>query len=293
MRLKDHEAIGAARDYFMSDPRKLTIDPNYNIRDLDAPDEREELDELKQQIRTAGVLVPLEIRMRGEDAVIVSGHRRHKVVLELIAEGEKIDLIPTIPERKTTNDEERDLNLILSNGGSPLKPMAKVAWLRRMMDVHAWDDAKILQRTGWSRQVLSNLMTLMTASSESQRMVKDSEVSATTVIQEVRRSGAEAATETLRAAKQEANSKGETKVRPAHVRQVANNQPPRQSSLNMPRTVPSHIQEALDTLREINRECVSRLELSERADDEIVEFPVLLLKRAHRAVNKLNGGEDV
>ena len=90
--LRDHDAIRAKRDFFLVDPRKLSVDPTYNVRDLTTPDAREGLDELKAMVRADGVQIPLVVRMVGDDLTIVQGHRRHTVVMELIAEGEDIKL---------------------------------------------------------------------------------------------------------------------------------------------------------------------------------------------------------
>ena len=51
MQLREHEGVKGKRDAYPFDPRQLKIIPGYNIRDLDSPDERPELDELKASIK--------------------------------------------------------------------------------------------------------------------------------------------------------------------------------------------------------------------------------------------------
>ncbi len=63
MQLRDHPAIKGKRDQFRVDPRLLQIDPGFNVRDLTSPSARPRLDVLKEQIRSDGVRVPLEIRI--------------------------------------------------------------------------------------------------------------------------------------------------------------------------------------------------------------------------------------
>ena len=78
MKLKESDAVKGRFDAFRVDPRALKITDGYNVRDFSTPYARERLAELKESIREeGGVLVPLEVRMVGDDLHIVSGHRRH------------------------------------------------------------------------------------------------------------------------------------------------------------------------------------------------------------------------
>ena len=132
--LRDHDAIQAKRDFFMVDPRKLSVDPTYNVRDLTTPDAREGLDELKAMVRADGVQVPLVVRLIGDDLTIVQGHRRHTVVMELIAEGEDIKAIPAIAEAKGVNDADRTFDLLRSNSGQPLAPLEIAEVVKRLYE---------------------------------------------------------------------------------------------------------------------------------------------------------------
>lgn len=148
MQFRDHPGVQGKRDAYPFDPRLLKIEPSFNVRDLDAADEREDLDELKQSIRENGVRVPLEVRLVDEDVFVTAGHRRHKVVMELIAEGEPIKAVPVIPEPKNTTAEDRIINLVISNSGKPLKPL-EVAEVVRRLEVYGWNHVQIAKRLGW------------------------------------------------------------------------------------------------------------------------------------------------
>jgi ParB/RepB/Spo0J family partition protein len=148
MQFRDHPGVQGKRDAYPFDPRLLKIDTAYNVRDLDAADERADLDELKESIRANGVRVPLEVRLVEEEVFVIAGHRRHKAVMELIAEGEPIKAVPVMPEPKNTTPEDRIVNLVISNSGKPLKPL-EVAEVVRRLEVYGWNHVQIAKRLGW------------------------------------------------------------------------------------------------------------------------------------------------
>jgi ParB/RepB/Spo0J family partition protein len=148
MMLRDHPGVQGKRDAYPFDPRMLKVDPSYNVRDLSTPEAKDKLSELKESIRANGVKVPLEVRFDGTDVYVVSGHRRHMAVMELIAEGEPIETVLTIAEAKGTNDAERVLNLVTSNSGEPLKPLEVAEVVRRLV-AFGWENTQIAKRMGW------------------------------------------------------------------------------------------------------------------------------------------------
>ena len=177
--LRDHDAIQAKRDFFMVDPRKLSVDPTYNVRDLTTPDARERLDELKAMVRADGVQVPLVVRLIGDDLTIVQGHRRHTVVMELIAEGEDIKAIPAIAEAKGINDADRTFDLLRSNSGQPLAPLEIAEVVKRLIN-YGWTEAQIAQRRGWrSTQTVTNYLSMLEMPEVVKEHVKNGHVSAT------------------------------------------------------------------------------------------------------------------
>lgn len=179
MRLREHPGVKGKRDFYPFDPRLLKVDPDYNVRDLTTKDARVKLDELKEQIRHAGVRTPLEVRMQGDDLYIVAGHRRHWAVMELIAEGVEIESIPVIHEPLGTNDAERAINLVLSNSGEPLTPLELARVVKRLADF-GWDESQIAKRIGWkSKASVRQHLDMLALPEEVQQAVKRGEVSAT------------------------------------------------------------------------------------------------------------------
>lgn len=186
MRLRDHEGVKGKRDAYPFDPRLLRIDETYNVRDLSSPDAVEKLGELKESIRANGVRTPLEVRMSGEDVFIVAGHRRHKAVIDLIAEGEPIETVLVLHEVLGTNDAERALNLIISNSGEPLKPL-EVAEVVRRLSGFGWEHANIAKRLGWkSAASVKQHLDMLAMPAAVQQQVRDGEVSASNALRVVR-----------------------------------------------------------------------------------------------------------
>ena len=195
--LRDHDAIQAKRDFFMVDPRKLSVDPTYNVRDLTTPDAREGLDELKAMVRADGVQVPLVVRLIGDDLTIVQGHRRHTVVMELIAEGEDIKAIPAIAEAKGVNDADRTFDLLRSNSGQPLAPLEIAEVVKRLIN-YGWTEAQIAQRRGWrSTQTVTNYLSMLEMPEKMKEHVKKGHVSAT-LAREITKTNGEEADQVIR-----------------------------------------------------------------------------------------------
>lgn len=220
MRLREHEAIVSKGDIFRVDPRKLKIDPGFNIRDLDNPEERPALDELKADIKANGVQVALEIRLTNDELYITSGHRRHKVVMELIAEGEFIASVPATAEPPTVNDAERVLRLRTLNGGKPLTRLQNAEIVRRLIGF-GWDRAKIAERCGWTTQNVVLLEETIALPEAVKEQVREGAVSATTARHVVRTEGAERAAQTISQARVTAKEAGKSRVTPRTLSRTA------------------------------------------------------------------------
>lgn len=150
MQLREHAAVVTKRDYFLVDPRKIVVDPTYNVRHLDTPEAQEKLSELSRDIAANGVKVPLEIRLGDNNQVIlVAGHRRLRATLAAIKDGADIVSVPAIAEAKTTNEAERVLALHTSNTGEPLAPLERAEIVRRLL-AYNWTRENIAKRMGYA-----------------------------------------------------------------------------------------------------------------------------------------------
>lgn len=149
MRLRQHEAIQpGSGDMYRADPRLLTIQENYNVRDLSTPDAVNKLEELANSIVEIGVTDPLVVRFDGERIIVVEGHRRLAATLMAIERGAEIKSVPIYQEARGANDAQRDLGLIISNSGEPLTPLEKAKVVGRLV-AHGWSQQEIAKRCGW------------------------------------------------------------------------------------------------------------------------------------------------
>lgn len=192
MQFRDHEAVKGKRDSYPVDPRALKVDPTYNVRDMKDPETIAHVRWLADSIKESGVRVPLEVRLDGSDIIVVAGHCRHAATMLAISEGAEIETVPTIPEPKGTNEVERVLNLVISNSGKALTPLAIAEVVRRLM-AFGWDAAKIAQRLGWkSAAAVDQYVTLLGAAPDVQAMVRSGEVAASTAAKVVKKEGVKA-----------------------------------------------------------------------------------------------------
>lgn len=213
MQLRDHDAVVGKNDLFRVNPRLLTVEPGFNLRDLETPSAREKLDTLKESIRAVGVLSPVTIRIDGETIYLTDGHRRHKAVMELIDEGAEIDTVPAVAEPKAVNEAERVARIIDFGSGKPLTALEKAEGIRRLMG-YGWDRTKIAQRLGVSTQTVATWEEMLALPEAVKDAVREEVVSVTAARQVVREQGPTRATETIAAARETARSAGRTKVMP-------------------------------------------------------------------------------
>jgi ParB family transcriptional regulator, chromosome partitioning protein len=206
------------RDLLMFDPRKIQVEPGYNIRDLETADAKVKLQELARSIASEGVKQPLVVRLKGEEVFVVAGHRRRIAALIAIDElGAEIAAIPCIPEPKGTSEADRCADLVTSNSGEPLTALEIAAVVKRLIGF-GWEKVQIAKRLGWeTKQTVDNYLDLLAAPQDVQQMVRDNEVSPSLAMNVVRKHGDKAG-ETLANAKRQAASEGKSRVTTAHVK---------------------------------------------------------------------------
>lgn len=253
-RLQD---IAKRKDRYQIDPRLLKVQPGFNIRDLDSPDERAKLDELKEQIRGVGVLQSLIVRTVGDDVVIVSGHRRHKVVMELIEEGEQIEGVPIEAEPPGTNDAQRVANIKRYNAGEPHTRQQDAELVRRLKG-YQWDDAKIAQVMGWKHtNSVRQALDIAEFSQRLQNHVSAGHISATEARKSVKSVGDDKTCEIIEANLQQKTGKGSTskppRVKPADMARANPKKPSKAEQLAAERR-----QQALDALPAERRALVDK-----------------------------------
>lgn len=224
MRLREHAGIIPGRiDILYCKPSEIMVEEGYNVRDLSTAEARAELDELKAQVKEHGVQTPLKIRFNGEQIILVEGHRRRTVALELIAEyeasggaqGRMIESVPIFPEAPGTTVEERDAGLHVSNSGAKLKPLELANLIYRMHKQRGLPLEAVAQRLAISMPVLKNHLDMRGMSEPVKQHVRDGNISATLAAKISKNADPAKAEELIRANMEENKRlKGKSRVTP-------------------------------------------------------------------------------
>lgn len=197
------------------DPRIIVEEPGWNQR-AETPALAEHIASLAGSIRALGVQEPLTAYMKGDDVVLVNGHCRLAAVRSLLESGEEILTVPVRVEPHTANDADRVLSMVTRNSGKPLEPMEVAAVFKRLI-AFGWDVAQIAEKTGRSENRVAELLRLNSAPEEVKIMVKRGEISATTAVRVLRKSGEKEGTAIITKAVASAKADGKTKATPKHL----------------------------------------------------------------------------
>ena len=194
-RLRDMEGVTRGGDILRIDPRVISVDPGYNIRQSGINPEADS--ELAESIRLYGVRTPVVVRKTKDgNLVIVQGHRRLGACMRLISEGVELARIPALMEDPGTDEFDRQVDLLRSNSGLPLTPLEQALGIKRFVDF-GWTDEEIAKRLGWSTATVLNRKILLRAPAEVKALVAEGVVSASRAIDAIRVEGNERASEVL------------------------------------------------------------------------------------------------
>jgi ParB family chromosome partitioning protein len=164
------EEIVRRKDYYEVNPREIRIEAGWNKRT-----DYTGHDELKASILANGVQRPILLRRDEQGAVLIDGERRLRAVLELIKEGNKIETVPAIYERRTISQTEAMLLQLVANDGKPFNPSEEGEAYRQL---EAWGVAKeeIARRVGRSLTYVKNRLALVDAAAPVKKAVDKGEI---------------------------------------------------------------------------------------------------------------------
>ncbi len=170
-------------DLLHIEPSRLKIEDGFNVR-YDYGD----IEGLAKSILENGVKVPLRVhKEKGSDFYIVTdGHRRSKAIDLAVKMGAKDLLVPVIPEGRSVNDESRAIGMIVYNGGKPLTLLEEALVYERLVNF-GWTQANIAKKVGKTATHISNCMLLCGASTATKKKIVENKVSASLVIEELKR----------------------------------------------------------------------------------------------------------
>jgi len=205
--------VGQRRDYQMIDPRLIEVEPSFNPRNYDLPENSAHLDELKISIGEIGLIQPLIVRLNKETgrAILLDGECRLRAILELIAEGHPVlsDAdVPCFPAPAGSNDEAtRLLTAITANTGKPLSKWELGAAFQKLYNL-GLSPEKIMARTGYSKAFIAQSMELADAPDEVKKLLSSQAVTPSLALAELRANGS-AAVQNLQARAHAAHSSGQ------------------------------------------------------------------------------------
>lgn len=168
-----HEGISGRSDVYRVNPNYIEVVEGWNPR-LNFGDEKDE--ELKNSIIENGILIPLRIKKNGSEKFeLIDGERRLRAVRKAIEEGNEIESVPCIFERKSINQIDSLVVSLLSNEGKPLAPAEEGEAFQRLKN---WGLSveKIAKKVGKSYNVVKNRLMLVDGSPELKEAVNNKEV---------------------------------------------------------------------------------------------------------------------
>jgi ParB family chromosome partitioning protein len=181
--MKMKEISQGRSEIYKIDPRIIELDESYNVRvSLNG------IDELAQSIKENGVKVPMSVRIDGDRVLLVRGHRRFAAVQKLIEEGIEILNVPCTSERM--GEEDRVLDLIISNDGEKLNPLEMGEVFQRLVNF-GWNQVKIAQRAGTTQANVSSCLKLVSAPVKAKQAIIDGIMASSLVLSIVNESKTE------------------------------------------------------------------------------------------------------
>jgi len=168
-----HEAIVKRRDIFDVDPRRVKIDPTWNVRK-----DMGDMDVLEASIIANGVLEPITVRIVEVDMILVNGERRLKAALSAISKGHDIKTIPAMVARRGISDIEAMLQAVTKNEGKPFLPSEEATAYQKLRN-WGMDVKDIAARVGKSAPHVYNRLKLVDAAPEIKAAVDTKEIGLT------------------------------------------------------------------------------------------------------------------
>ncbi len=161
-------------DYWLVDSRRLKEDPEFNRRE-----EYGDIPQLAREIKAAGLinLEPLTCTHRGEDWMVLRGHRRLRALRLLEKEGE-ILMVRIITPQKNFKKEDFILDQINGNEGKKLTPWEQAKVVRDLRDL-GWSIEDITLRSGKTKTWVKRLLSLADAPQKFINLVREGKLAGT------------------------------------------------------------------------------------------------------------------
>jgi len=163
-------------DIWIVDSRRLVVDEDFIERE-----DYGDIGALVRWIEANGILNlnPLKCYKRGEDYVIIRGHRRDKAIKIIASKTNEIVYVPIILAKKGESAERRYFEQASENEGKAYTPWEKAKVLKKARNLYGWDDNQMAKESGWSLVYVRKLLSLADAPVKFQDLVRSGRISAT------------------------------------------------------------------------------------------------------------------
>lgn len=161
-------------DYWWVDSRKIIEEPGFNRREIFG-----DIPKLAKEIKAAGLdnLEPLTCYRKGEDWIVLKGHRRTQALRILEEEGQ-ILMVRIVPPGRHFNKEDMILDQINGNDGLLFSPWEKAKVLRDLRSL-GWSETDIQKKSGFSDTYVRRLLSLADAPQKLINLVREGRVTGT------------------------------------------------------------------------------------------------------------------
>lgn len=162
---------------------EIAIKEGFNIR-TDYGD----IETLANSIEQEGIKVPLIGHKENGMFIPTDGHRRFKAVQYLQSQGRCMNIeIPFCVQPKDYTEEQRTLDLFRLNDGKRLTLFEEALLFQRLKDDFGMNNTKIASKIGKSSMHVGNCLLLLDAPQELLDYVEQEQLSATTLIDQLRK----------------------------------------------------------------------------------------------------------
>lgn len=148
------------KDIFLVDPRNIVVVDGFNVRrDFD-------LDELKEQIKSKGVLNPITvIAFKDKDGVerykLVDGERRYRATMLAISEGADIPFVPALKAPKDATVQDLYIEQMMRNEGKKFTELECAIMFRRFKEEFGYSQVQVADIFKKSPAFISKCLALL------------------------------------------------------------------------------------------------------------------------------------
>jgi ParB/RepB/Spo0J family partition protein len=141
-----------------------------------------DLNSLMHSIVENGVKVPLRGYLHEDGMyVVIDGHRRLRALNKALEEGVPDLKVPFLLVDKEYSDEEKILDMLVTNDGKPLELLEQAEVCSRLKK-HGWSNKQIADKWGKSVVHVENMLSLDACSDQTKKHIKQGKISPSLVV---------------------------------------------------------------------------------------------------------------